>query len=105
MNSVTYHAATGATASPPSSNADYVCRAIRMYRERLNLSQSQLAAAVDVSGFSVGAWERGESRPSDDEIDRLAARFRVTGVALRFPCSFHLRETVLASVRPPREVR
>jgi DNA-binding XRE family transcriptional regulator len=105
MTSVTYHAAAGVAASPRPEAIDYVCRAIRMYRERLDLTRPELGAAIGASGFAVGAWERGESLPSSDDIDRMATCFSVTSVALRSPCASHLRETVLVvapSLQPAR---
>jgi len=36
---------------------------VRRARERLNMSQAQLAAAINRSVRAVGSWERGESVP------------------------------------------
>jgi transcriptional regulator with XRE-family HTH domain len=105
MNSVTYHAATRSMDSPPLTTVDYLCRAIRLNRERLNLSQFQLGALIGVSGFSVGAWERGESMPTSEEIDRMATHFAATGLALRFSQPSRSRGTVLASASSLQEVR
>ncbi len=105
MSSVTYHAATGTAALPPLSSVEYVCRAIRMHRERLAMTRPELGEAIGVSGVAVGAWERGESRPSNDDIDRIAAHFAVPSVALRSPNASHLRETVLVAAPSLQPVR
>lgn len=97
MSSVTYHAATGTVASPSPSSVEYVCRAIRMHRERRAMTRPELGQAIGVSGVAVGAWERGESRPSNDDVERIAAHFAVSSVVLRSPNASHLRETVLVA--------
>jgi DNA-binding XRE family transcriptional regulator len=105
LPSITYHSPKGGRVSPVTPPADYMSRAIRLHRERLSLSQSQLGEMIGVSGFSVGTWERGESLPTSENIQRLAGLFEVTSVALRSPQSSHWKETVFASVSVLQEVR
>lgn len=105
MCSVTYHSAKGSVVSAASMPLGFTSRAIRVHRERLNLSQSQLGEVIGVSGFSVAAWERGELPPTSENIDRMAACFAVTGVALRYPQSSLSSGTVLASASALQEAR
>lgn len=44
---------------------------IRALRERLHLTQKQLAEAVEVQPNTVARWERGESNPSAAMVQRL----------------------------------
>lgn len=60
---------------------------IRRHRERLKLTQKQLGAAVGVTRIAVGAWERGESEPDEDNLQRLADVFHVTRSSLRYPAA------------------
>lgn len=51
---------------------------IREERRRLNLTQAQLAEAIDISDTYMGAIERGERGLSLDTLVRLANRLGVT---------------------------
>jgi transcriptional regulator with XRE-family HTH domain len=62
-----------------------VGNAIKGHRKRLGLSQVQLAERVGVSRVSVGAWETGDSEPSEENFQKLAELFQVQRVALRYP--------------------
>ena len=42
--------------------------AIREARERKRMTQAVLAMVLDVSAWSVGAWERGEREPSASNL-------------------------------------
>ena len=51
---------------------------VRMLRKEAHLSQSQLAAAIGVSGRTVQSYEKGKSYPKQREIySKLAALFGV----------------------------
>ena len=51
---------------------------IREERKRLNLTQAQLAEAVDISDTYMGAIERGERSLTLDTLIRLVTRLGVT---------------------------
>ena len=51
---------------------------IREERRRLNLTQAQLAEAVDISNTYMGAIERGERSLTLDTLVRLVNRLGVT---------------------------
>lgn len=51
---------------------------IREERKRLNLTQAQLAEAVDISDTYMGAIERGERSLTLDTLVRLVNRLGVT---------------------------
>lgn len=52
-------------------------KALRGLRERLGLSQEELAAFAGLSRTSLGEIERGETNPSFDTLCRLAAATRI----------------------------
>ena len=45
---------------------------IKDYREKANLTQDQLAAAVNVGRTAVSMWESGDSMPRADKLPDLA---------------------------------
>ena len=47
-------------------------KSLRQMREAMSLTQTQAAAFLGVSQASLGAWERGEARPSLEKITPLA---------------------------------
>lgn len=51
---------------------------IREERQRLNLTQAQLAEDIDISDTYMGAIERGERSLTLDTLVRLVNRFGVT---------------------------
>ena len=51
---------------------------IREERQRLNLTQAQLAEAIDISDTYMGAIERGERSLTLDTLVRLVNRLGVT---------------------------
>lgn len=51
---------------------------IREERKRLNLTQAQLAEAIDISDTYMGAIERGERSLTLDTLVRLVGRLGVT---------------------------
>jgi transcriptional regulator with XRE-family HTH domain len=48
--------------------------AIKSYRQRLGLTQVQLAERFGVSANTIARWERGEVRPEAPEMVLLAFR-------------------------------
>jgi len=48
-------------------------RLIRSLRNRLGISQAELAKLVGVSTVAVGSWESGKSKPRTDSKARIAA--------------------------------
>lgn len=51
---------------------------IKLLRTTHQLSQESLAALLDVSRQSISKWEKGLSKPSSDNLARLAEIFSVT---------------------------
>jgi len=51
---------------------------IKLLRERINLTQSDLARQLGLTRSSVNAWEMGISVPSTQYIVELAKMFRVS---------------------------
>lgn len=45
---------------------------IRLLRTKLKLSQEKLAELADMNKNSIGAIERGESRPAIDTLEKIA---------------------------------
>ena len=48
---------------------------IKEYRERLGLSQAELAEEIGVDRSSVSLWESGKTMPTIKNLRRLAATF------------------------------
>ena len=55
---------------------------IRAFRERVKLTQSELAQQVGVSLATLKRWEYGDTEPRADEISKLAAALHVTETEL-----------------------
>ena len=55
-----------------------IANKIKMLRERLNLTQSDLAKKLGLTRSGVNAWEMGISVPSTQYIVELAALFGVS---------------------------
>lgn len=51
---------------------------IKELRERVGLSQSQLAKKLDVTRSSVNAWEMGLSAPTTQYVVAMSALFHVS---------------------------
>lgn len=62
------------------NNVDYnkLGERIKAERKHLNLTQAQLAEAIDISDTYMGAIERGERGLSLDTLVKLATRLGVT---------------------------
>ncbi len=51
---------------------------IKLLREKMGLTQSQLAKKLNITRSSVNAWEMGISAPSTQYIVELAKFFNIT---------------------------
>lgn len=51
---------------------------IKVLRKEKGLTQTQLAAELDVSGGTVAMWETGKRRPSMELVDRICDYFTVS---------------------------
>lgn len=51
---------------------------LKALRERKNITQADLAAALEVSPPAVGLWEQGRRQPDSDTLVRIANFFGVT---------------------------
>lgn len=58
---------------------------LRVWRDRRNMTQRELAAAVGVSPAGVAHWELGNNQPSLDRLRRAAAVLNVTLDELLLP--------------------
>jgi len=45
----------------------------KAYRERIGLSASVLGALLEVSQQTIYSWESGKTRPSDKQLEKIAA--------------------------------
>ena len=59
-------------------------RRLKAARDRRDIDQKAVAAAVGVSPAAVSRWENGETIPRDDVLVRLAEYFGVTASWLRY---------------------
>jgi transcriptional regulator with XRE-family HTH domain len=50
---------------------------IRRHRQRMRLTQQDLASAIQMNNRSVSDWERGVTIPGRDALRRLARVFRI----------------------------
>lgn len=64
-----FHASAGPVAFSPA--------AMRLERERANLSQREAGAAAGVTHSTVGNWESGRTEPTAGQVAMLASAFRV----------------------------
>lgn len=62
-------------------NSNLIGDKIATARKKLNLSQAELAKQVSISPQAVGKWERGESMPDINTLNRLA---EILGVDLNY---------------------
>ncbi len=60
-------------------------KTIRQMREELFWTQFDLAAKVGVRPETISTWERGERRPRDQHIRRIAKVFNVTPHDIELP--------------------
>ena len=51
----------------------FVAKGLRSQRNRVGLSASEYATLMGVSAQSIYNWERGVTRPSEEQLPRLAA--------------------------------
>ena len=66
-------AAAETVASGAAATIRMTPRLIRALRNRLGISQAELAKLVSVSTVAVGQWEAGRSRPKAESKARIAA--------------------------------
>jgi DNA-binding transcriptional regulator YiaG len=66
-------AATETVAGGQATTIRMTARLIRSLRNRLGISQAELAKLVGVSTVAVGQWESGHSRPRSESKARIAA--------------------------------
>ena len=50
---------------------------IRLLRTKLKLSQEKLAELADMNKNSIGAIERGESKPAIDTLEKIAKALNI----------------------------
>src|SRR3546814_6206944 len=81
INSLTY--AMFAIASDVM-NPQQTAAAIRQLRARLNLSQEELAARLNVSYATINRWEAGKSKPQRAQRDAIEALASEIGVEESF---------------------
>ena len=67
---------------------DYIAigRKIKMYRKRLNLTQSQLAEKLDVSSKYISSIERGIAKTSLNKLENISKILKVDIVKLISDC-------------------
>jgi DNA-binding transcriptional regulator YiaG len=63
---------TVSTGLPETDNLRFSAKGFQSLRKRLGLSASECGALVGVSGWTVGSWERGKSRPKREQITAVA---------------------------------
>jgi DNA-binding transcriptional regulator YiaG len=63
---------TVSTGLPETYNLKFSAKGFQSLRKRLGLSASECGALVGVSGWTVGSWERGKSRPKEEQISAIA---------------------------------
>lgn len=64
----------------------------RMCRARAQMSQDEVAERLQVSQNAIGTWERGESQPQVEHIERAC---RLFGVSANWLCGISESETGL----------
>lgn len=52
-------------------------RTIATYRKLQNLTQSELAEKLDVHQTQIAHWEKGRSKPRQENIEKLAEAFEI----------------------------
>jgi transcriptional regulator with XRE-family HTH domain len=77
------------TSQAAGSIATRIGANIRVARDASDLTQRQLAEAIDVDAMLVSKWERGRHRPSDQNLQLVA---EVTGRELAWFYTDHTTE-------------
>jgi DNA-binding transcriptional regulator YiaG len=63
---------TASTALPEAGNLRFSSKGFKSLRKQLGLSASECGMLVGVSGWTIGSWERGKSRPKGEQIAAVA---------------------------------
>lgn len=66
-------------------NAQDAAKLIALLRARLDLSQEELAARLDVSFATVNRWEQGKSKPQQAKLESLLALAEEAGIDATAP--------------------
>jgi type I restriction enzyme M protein len=66
-------------------NAQEASKVIASLRARLNLSQEELAARLDVSFATVNRWEQGKSKPQQAKLESLLTLAEEAGIDAAAP--------------------
>ena len=64
-----------------------VARNLKRVRERRGMSQETVAAQLHTTRQTISNWERGQNKPSIDDLMRLAEFFKVGIDELIYPAS------------------
>ncbi|MHB1564114.1 MAG: XRE family transcriptional regulator [Leptospirillum sp.] len=73
---------------------------IKLYRENIKITQSELARRIGVKPQSVQAWEAGKNGPSRKRIQALAKELRISEEELEFGSM----TKALSAGEPPRTI-
>ena len=60
--------------------ADITCKDLKTAREAAGLYQFQVAHLMHVSEDVIGRWERGETQPTPDQVDKLEILYKAPGL-------------------------
>lgn len=62
------------------NTADITCKDLKTAREAAGLYQFQAAHLMHVSEDVIGRWERGETQPTPDQVDKLEILYKAPGL-------------------------
>ncbi len=65
------------SASKVNNISDKIGLKIKLLRMKQNLSQEELGAKASVSATSIGSIERGQSSPTIETLDKIAAALNI----------------------------
>lgn len=60
--------------------ADITCKDLKAVREAAGMYQFQVAHLMHVSEDVIGRWERGETQPTPDQVDKLEQLYKAPGL-------------------------
>lgn len=78
-------------------------KAIRYHRRSMNMPQAELARLLDVRTATVSYWEHGKSKPTIDDLIKLAKIFGVSEQELLHPTEIKETEYVSRWRRTKKE--